>query len=95
CSKSNLKSYETEKVDQISTVLSDSFNQKLKHGILAPVLNFAANKSISKGIESVAGADRTEQLANRFELIHAATNPDDTLMRYADELTGKLNFGRQ
>ncbi|CAF4682451.1 unnamed protein product, partial [Rotaria magnacalcarata] len=45
-------------------------------------------------IESVAGADRTEQLANRFELIHAATNPDDTLMRYADELTTFLEVVR-
>ncbi|CAF2100987.1 unnamed protein product [Rotaria magnacalcarata] len=48
----------------------------------------------NKGIESVAGADRTEQLANRFELIHAATNPDDTLMRYADELTTFLEVVR-
>ncbi|CAF1585490.1 unnamed protein product [Rotaria magnacalcarata] len=47
-----------------------------------------------KGIESVAGADRTEQLANRFELIHAATNPDDTLMRYADELATFLEVVR-
>lgn len=46
--------------------------------IIAPVLNFAANKLVSKGIESIAGADRIEQLSSQFELIHAASFENDT-----------------
>ncbi|UJR21058.1 hypothetical protein I4U23_024158 [Adineta vaga] len=78
--------YQKEKFDQISSCLMENFNQKLKSGILAPVLNYASNMMISRGIESVAGTDRVERLANTFELIHAASNPLDTKTRYADNL---------
>ncbi|CAF4236645.1 unnamed protein product, partial [Didymodactylos carnosus] len=82
----HFENYQKNKIDLISTCLSDTFNQKLKHGLIAPVLNFAVNKLISKGVESLASADRIEQLTNRFELIHAASNPNDTLTQFADEL---------
>ncbi|CAF1449711.1 unnamed protein product [Rotaria sordida] len=82
----DFQDFENDKIDQISKQLSESFNQKLKSAIITPVLNFATNTLISKGIESIAGADRIEQLANRFELIHAATNPNDTKTKYADDL---------
>ncbi|CAF3346632.1 unnamed protein product [Rotaria sp. Silwood2] len=73
-------------MDHIANSLSEPFNQKLKNGIIAPVLNFTASKLISKGIESFVGADRIERLANKFELIHAASNSDDTKTKYADDL---------
>ncbi|CAF0927181.1 unnamed protein product, partial [Didymodactylos carnosus] len=84
--KTDLEKYQKNKIDQISNTLSVTFNEKLKSGIIAPIVNFAANRLISKGIQSIAGADRIEQLANRFELIDAASNPDDTKTKYADDL---------
>ncbi|CAF1348936.1 unnamed protein product, partial [Didymodactylos carnosus] len=41
---------------------------------------------LSKSIESIAGANRIERLANTFELIHAASSPNDTKIKYADDL---------
>ncbi|CAF1620801.1 unnamed protein product, partial [Didymodactylos carnosus] len=41
---------------------------------------------ISNGIESIAGANRIERLVNTFELIHAASSPNDTKTKYADDL---------
>ncbi|CAF1146824.1 unnamed protein product [Adineta steineri] len=84
--ETDFKKYKKEKFDQISSCLSENFNQKLKSGILAPVLNFASNMMISRGIEYVAGTDRVEQLANTFELIHAASNSSDTKPRYTENL---------
>ena len=84
--ENGFKKFQDSKRDQIVTHLSENFNQKLKNGILAPALKFTTNKLLSKGIESIAGSDRIEQLANRFELIHAATNPEDTKTKYGDDL---------
>lgn len=83
---SEFETFQLEKKDQVSKSITTAFNDKLKNGIVAPVLNFAANQLINKGIESVAGADRVERLATTFELIHAASNPDDTKTKYADDL---------
>ncbi|CAF0958688.1 unnamed protein product [Adineta steineri] len=82
----DFKKFQKEKRDQVSNCLTENFNQKLKSGILAPILNQASNAMISRGIEFVAGADRIERLANTFELIHAASNPTDTKTQYGDEL---------
>ena len=82
----DFQEFQKNKIDQIAVSLTDSFNQKLKNSIIAPVLNFVTNKMISKGMESISAADRIEQLANKFELAHAAINGDDTKTKYADEL---------
>ncbi|CAF1039292.1 unnamed protein product [Adineta steineri] len=84
--KTDFKKYQKEKFDQISSCLSENCNQKLKHGILAPVLNYASNMMISRGIESIAGMDRIERLADTFELIHAASNPGRSKDQYKHDL---------
>ena len=82
-----LEHFQSDKMAQIAKSLTQNLNDKLKNGIIAPVLNFGINKLISKGIESIAGADRIEQLANTFELIHAAANTaNDTKTKYLDAL---------
>ncbi|CAF1099219.1 unnamed protein product [Adineta steineri] len=84
--KNDFQKFQKDKRDQVSNCLTENFNQKLKHGILAPVLNHASNMMISKGIEFIAGTDRIEQLADTFELIHAATNPGQSKVQYEDAL---------
>ncbi|CAF3438160.1 unnamed protein product, partial [Rotaria sp. Silwood2] len=74
-------------MDHIINFFCENFREKLKTRIFGPVFKHVANDLVSRHVEHYLGADRIEELATTFELIHAAANPLTTKEQYADALT--------